>query len=42
MQKVKVYKCPHCGVKYKSLQTWGNHVNGAHPELIPAEWSYAR
>ena len=42
MQKVKVYKCPHCGVKYKSLQTWGNHVSGTHPELIPSGWSYAR
>ena len=42
MQKVKVYKCPNCGSKYKSLQTWGNHVANAHPELIPSGWSYAR
>lgn len=42
MQKVKVYKCPHCGAKYKSLQTWGNHMASVHPELIPSGWSYAR
>ena len=42
MQKVKVYKCPDCGAKYKSLQTWGNHMANAHPELIPSGWSYAR
>ena len=42
MQKVKVYKCPDCGTKYKSLQTWGNHVKNVHPELIPSGWSYAR
>lgn len=42
MQKVKNYKCPHCGAKYKSLQTWGNHVSNVHPELIPSGWSYAR
>lgn len=42
MQKVKNYKCPDCGAKYKSLQTWGNHVKSAHPELIPSGWSYAR
>lgn len=42
MQKVKNYKCPHCGAKYKSLQTWGNHVSNVHPELIPTGWSYSR
>ena len=42
MQKVKNYKCPDCGAKYKSLQTWGNHVSTVHPELIPSGWSYAR
>ena len=42
MQKVKVYKCPQCGAKYKSLQTWGNHMASVHPELIPSGWSYAR
>lgn len=42
MQKVKVYKCPNCGAKYKSLQTWGNHITNVHPELIPSGWSYAR
>lgn len=42
MQKVKTYKCPHCGAKYKSLQTWGNHVSSVHPELIPKGWSYSR
>ncbi len=42
MQKIKNYKCPHCGAKYKSLQTWGNHISACHPELIPTGWSYSR
>ena len=42
MQKTKIYKCPHCGVKYKSLQTWGNHISSVHSELMPTGWSYAR
>ena len=42
MQKVNTYKCPECGAKYKSLQTWGNHIANVHPELIPTNWSYAR
>ena len=42
MQKVKSYKCPSCGMKYKSLTTWGNHVSVHHPECIPQGWSYAR
>ena len=42
MQKVKSYKCPGCGMKYKSLTTWGNHVSVHHPEYIPQGWSYAR
>ena len=39
MQKVKSYKCPSCGMKYKSLTTWGNHVSVHHPECIPQGWS---
>ena len=42
MRKVSVYKCPHCGAKYKSLQTWGNHITSVHPGMIPDGWSYAR
>lgn len=42
MQKVKYFKCPHCGVKFQSLQVWGNHVKNKHPDLIPEGWSYAR
>ena len=42
MQKVRFYKCPHCGKKYDSLQTWGNHVSSKHPGLIPEGWSYGR
>ena len=42
MQKVKFYKCPHCGEKYQSLQTWGNHVAAKHPGMIPEGWSYGR
>ena len=41
MQKVKSYKCPGCGMKYKSLTTWGNHLSVHHPEYIPQGWSYA-
>ena len=42
MQKVKTYKCPHCGAKYKSLQTWGSHIQMIHPNIIPHDWSTAR
>jgi inositol transport system substrate-binding protein len=42
MQKVTSYKCPHCGVRYKSLQVWGNHVQTKHPDMIPEGWSYGR
>ena len=42
LQKVKYYKCPHCGVKYQSLQTWGNHVSSKHDGMIPDGWSYGR
>lgn len=42
MQAVSSYKCPHCGKKYESLKTWGNHVSGVHPGLIPEGWSYSR
>ena len=42
MQKVKYFKCPHCGVKFQSLQVWGNHVKNKHPDIIPEGWSYAR
>ena len=42
MQKVTSYKCPHCGIRYKSLQVWGNHIKSKHPDLIPDGWSYGR
>lgn len=42
MRKVSSYKCPHCGKKYMSLQTWGNHVYSQHSGLVPQDWSYAR
>jgi len=42
LQKVKYYKCPHCGEKYKSLQTWGNHITLKHPNMIPEGYSYSR
>ena len=42
MRKVSSYKCPHCGKKYMSLQTWGNHVYSQHSGLVPQDLSYAR
>lgn len=42
MQKVKSFKCPTCGKKYQSLQTWSNHVTSQHPETIPEGFTPAR
>lgn len=42
MRKVNSYRCPHCGKKYKSLATWGNHIQSEHPGLKPTDWDDAR
>lgn len=42
MRKVSYYKCPVCGMKYKTLGAWGNHLDTIHPGTIPQGYSYAR
>lgn len=32
MRKVNYYKCPCCGMKYKSLGPWGNHMRMHHDD----------
>lgn len=42
MRKVDYYKCPVCGMKYKTLGAWGNHLDTVHPGTITKGYSYAR
>ena len=42
MRKVNYYKCPVCGMKYKSLGAWGNHLETIHPGTIPEGFTIAR
>lgn len=42
MRKVSSYKCPECGMRYKSLGAWGEHLERIHPGSIPEGYSYAR
>ncbi len=42
MRKVSSYKCPECGMSYKTLSGWGEHMRRLHPETIPKGWSDAR
>lgn len=42
MRKVDSYKCPECGMRYKSLAAWGEHLERMHPDSIPDGYSYAR
>lgn len=42
MRKVTSYKCPECGMSYKTLSGWGDHVRRLHPEIVPKGWSDAR
>ena len=42
MRKVKYYKCPECGKKFKTLGGWGEHVQTMHPGSIPEGFTIAR
>lgn len=42
MRKVSSYKCPECGMSYKTLSGWGDHVRRLHPDIVPKGWSDAR
>jgi len=42
MRKVSVYKCPVCGMRFKSLSGWGEHIERLHPDTIPDGYSVAR
>lgn len=35
MRKVNSYKCPHCGMKFKTLGGWNSHVEQLHSKEIP-------
>lgn len=42
MRKVSSYKCPECGMRFKSLSAWGDHLDRIHGGTIPKGYSYAR
>ena len=42
MRKVKYYKCPECGKKYKTLGGWSEHMDLMHPESRPEGFTNAR
>lgn len=42
MRKVEIYKCPVCGMRFKTLNGWGEHLERLHPDTIPEGYSYAR
>ena len=42
MRKVKYYKCPECGKKFKTLGGWGEHVQTMRAGSIPEGFTIAR
>lgn len=42
MRKVKYYKCPECGKKFKTLGGWSNHMDLLHPSVRPEGFSDSR
>lgn len=42
MRKVKYYKCPECGKKFKTLGGWGDHIQTMHPTTIPEGFTISR
>lgn len=42
MMKVKYYKCPSCGRKFKTLTGWGDHMETLHSDEIPEGYSISR
>lgn len=42
MRKVSSYKCPECGMRFKSLSAWGDHLDRIHNGTVPKGYSYAR
>ena len=42
MRKVKYYKCPECGKKFKTLSGWSGHMDMMHPSARPEGFSDSR
>lgn len=42
MRKVKYFKCPECGKKFKTLGGWSGHVDTFHPNARPEGYTNAR
>ena len=42
MRKVKYYKCPECGKKFKTLSGWSGHMDMMHPDARPEGFSDSR
>lgn len=42
MMKVRYYKCPECGKKFKTLTGWGDHVKLMHSASWPEGYSVSR
>ena len=42
MRKVNSYKCPVCGMKFKTFSGWCAHMHKIHPESIPSGYSDLR
>lgn len=42
MRKVKYYKCPECGKKFKTLSGWSGHMDTMHPSTRPEGFSDSR
>lgn len=42
MRKVNIYRCPECRKPYKTLGAWANHMDMAHPDVRPKNFSDLR
>ena len=42
MRKISVYRCPECRKPFRTLGSWANHMNNAHPEVRPKEYTDQR
>lgn len=42
MRKISVYRCPECRKPFRTLGSWANHMNNAHPEVRPKGYTDQR
>ena len=42
MQKLKIYRCPHCTKTFKELGGWCSHVETFHSDMIPEGYTLSR